>query len=97
MLGERRTETRLYPLIQVEQGSLAGKMTGMLLEGFDNSYLVALIHEPGESGGDEGGREGERKKDRFYFGHHRRKIQSVGIKGQAECFRRSMRESSTSR
>ena len=42
ILGER-----LYALIQVEQGSLAGKITGMLLEGLDNSELVALIDDPG--------------------------------------------------
>jgi polyadenylate-binding protein len=40
ILGER-----LYPLIEVEQGSLAGKITGMLLEGLDNSELVALIDD----------------------------------------------------
>jgi len=40
ILGER-----LYALIQVEQGSLAGKITGMLLEGLDNSELVALIDD----------------------------------------------------
>ena len=40
MLGER-----LYALIQVEQGSLAGKITGMLLQGLDNSELVALIDD----------------------------------------------------
>ena len=38
---------RLYALIKVEQGSLAGKITGMLLEGLDNSELVALIDDPG--------------------------------------------------
>merc|ERR1719163_3573 len=42
ILGER-----LYALIQVEQGALAGKITGMLLEGLDNSELVALIDDPG--------------------------------------------------
>jgi polyadenylate-binding protein len=40
ILGER-----LYALIQVEQGPLAGKITGMLLEGLDNSELVALIDD----------------------------------------------------
>ena len=40
ILGER-----LYALIQVDQGSLAGKITGMLLEGLDNSELVALIDD----------------------------------------------------
>jgi len=40
ILGER-----LYPLIEVEQGSLAGKITGMLLHGLDNSELVALIDD----------------------------------------------------
>ena len=40
ILGER-----LYALIQVEQGALAGKITGMLLEGLDNSELVALIDD----------------------------------------------------
>jgi len=39
-LGER-----LYALIQVEQGSLAGKITGMLLDGLDYSELVALIDD----------------------------------------------------
>jgi polyadenylate-binding protein len=41
ILGER-----LYALIQVEQGPLAGKITGMLLEGLDNTELVGLIDEP---------------------------------------------------
>jgi hypothetical protein len=40
ILGER-----LYPLIEVEQGALAGKITGMLLHGLDNSELVALIDD----------------------------------------------------
>eukprot|EP00281_Chroomonas_sp_CCMP1168_P022820 CAMPEP_0206224194 /NCGR_PEP_ID=MMETSP0047_2-20121206/6899_1 /ASSEMBLY_ACC=CAM_ASM_000192 /TAXON_ID=195065 /ORGANISM="Chroomonas mesostigmatica_cf, Strain CCMP1168" /LENGTH=640 /DNA_ID=CAMNT_0053647141 /DNA_START=239 /DNA_END=2161 /DNA_ORIENTATION=- len=40
ILGER-----LYALIQTEQGPLAGKITGMLLEGLDNSELVALIDD----------------------------------------------------
>ena len=40
ILGER-----LYALIQPEQGALAGKITGMLLEGLDNSELVALIDD----------------------------------------------------
>jgi len=40
MIGEK-----LYTLIQVEQGSLAGKITGMLLRGLDNSELVALIDD----------------------------------------------------
>ena len=40
ILGER-----LYPLIEVEQGSLAGKITGMLLHGLDNSELVGLIDD----------------------------------------------------
>jgi hypothetical protein len=40
ILGER-----LYPLIEVEQGSLAGKITGMLLHGLDNSELVVLIDD----------------------------------------------------
>ena len=40
MLGER-----LYTRIQVEQGSLAGKITGMLLESLDNSELVAFMHD----------------------------------------------------
>merc|ERR1711939_251749 len=40
ILGER-----LYALIQVDQGALAGKITGMLLEGLDNSELVALIDD----------------------------------------------------
>uniref|UniRef100_A0A7S0NAG1 Polyadenylate-binding protein n=1 Tax=Cryptomonas curvata TaxID=233186 RepID=A0A7S0NAG1_9CRYP len=40
ILGER-----LYALIQPEQGPLAGKITGMLLEGLDNSELVALIDD----------------------------------------------------
>ena len=35
ILGER-----LYAIIEVEQGSLAGKITGMLLHGLDNSELV---------------------------------------------------------
>jgi polyadenylate-binding protein len=39
-LGER-----LYALIEVEQGWLAGKIIGMLLEGLDNSELVALIDD----------------------------------------------------
>jgi len=42
ILGER-----LYALIQPEQGPLAGKITGMLLEGLDNSELVALIDDHG--------------------------------------------------
>ena len=42
ILGER-----LYALIQVDQGALAGKITGMLLEGLDNSELVALIDDAG--------------------------------------------------
>mmetsp|Transcript_54186 Transcript_54186/g.131119 ORF Transcript_54186/g.131119 Transcript_54186/m.131119 type:complete len:283 (-) Transcript_54186:416-1264(-) len=42
ILGER-----LYALIQTEQGPLAGKITGMLLEGLDNSELVALIDDHG--------------------------------------------------
>mmetsp|Transcript_60813 Transcript_60813/g.125277 ORF Transcript_60813/g.125277 Transcript_60813/m.125277 type:complete len:630 (+) Transcript_60813:170-2059(+) len=42
ILGER-----LYHLIQGEQGELAGKITGMLLEGLDNSELVALIDDQG--------------------------------------------------
>ena len=40
ILGER-----LHALIQVEQGSLAGKITGMLLESLDNSELAALIDD----------------------------------------------------
>ncbi len=40
ILGER-----LYALIQQEQGPLAGKITGMLLEGLDNTELVALIDD----------------------------------------------------
>jgi len=40
ILGER-----LYHLIQGDQGELAGKITGMLLEGLDNSELVALIDD----------------------------------------------------
>eukprot|EP00960_Hanusia_phi_P071283 767517-Hanusia_phi.AAC.3 len=40
ILGER-----LYALIQAEQGPLAGKITGMLLEGLDNSELIALIDD----------------------------------------------------
>ena len=36
---------RLYAIIEVEQGALAGKITGMLLEGLDNSELVALIDD----------------------------------------------------
>jgi len=40
ILGER-----LYHLIQGSQGELAGKITGMLLEGLDNSELVALIDD----------------------------------------------------
>jgi hypothetical protein len=40
MVGER-----LHALIQVEQGSLAGKITGLLLESLDNSELVALIDD----------------------------------------------------
>ena len=40
ILGER-----LYALIQVDQAGLAGKITGMLLEGLDNSELVALIDD----------------------------------------------------
>jgi len=38
ILGEH-----LHALIQVEQGSLAGKITGMLLQSLDNSEIVALI------------------------------------------------------
>ena len=40
ILGER-----LYALIQPVEGQLAGKITGMLLEGLDNSELVALIDD----------------------------------------------------
>jgi hypothetical protein len=40
ILGER-----LYAIIEVEQGSLAGKITGMLLHGLDNSELVGLIDD----------------------------------------------------
>jgi polyadenylate-binding protein len=40
ILGER-----LYALIQAENQPLAGKITGMLLEGLDNSELVALIDD----------------------------------------------------
>jgi polyadenylate-binding protein len=40
ILGER-----LYALVQPEQGPLAGKITVMLLEGLDNSELVALIDD----------------------------------------------------
>jgi polyadenylate-binding protein len=40
ILGER-----LYALIQPEQGPLAGKITGMLLEGLDYSEVVALIDD----------------------------------------------------
>ena len=40
ILGER-----LYALIQQEQPPLAGKITGMLLEGLDNTELVALIDD----------------------------------------------------
>jgi len=36
---------RFYALIEVEQGSLAGKITGMLLHGLDNSELVVLIDD----------------------------------------------------
>ena len=36
---------RLYALIHVEQGSLAGKITGMILEGFVNQDLVTLIYD----------------------------------------------------
>lgn len=42
ILGER-----LYCHIQVEQATLASKITGMLLEGLDNSELVALIDDAG--------------------------------------------------
>ncbi len=41
ILGER-----LYALIQVEQGPLAGVITDILLEGLDNTELVGLIYEP---------------------------------------------------
>ena len=42
ILGER-----LYALIQQDQSHahLAGKITGMLLEGLDNTELVALIDD----------------------------------------------------
>jgi hypothetical protein len=40
ILGER-----LYALIQVEQGPLAGKITSMLLEGLDHSQLLAVIND----------------------------------------------------
>jgi hypothetical protein len=40
MLGNR-----LYALIYVEHGSLAGKITGMLLQGLEHSELVALIDD----------------------------------------------------
>jgi hypothetical protein len=36
---------RLYPLIHMKQPSLTGKITGMLLEGLDNSELVTLIND----------------------------------------------------
>jgi len=41
MLGER-----LYALIAPTQGNLSGKITGMLLEGLDNSELLMLIDSP---------------------------------------------------
>ena len=37
----------LYALIWQEQGPLAGKITGMLLEGLDSSELVALVDDRG--------------------------------------------------
>ena len=40
ILGER-----LYPLIHMKQPNLAGKITGMLLGGLDNSELVTLIND----------------------------------------------------
>jgi hypothetical protein len=36
---------RLYPLIERKQPNLAGKITGMLLEGLENSELVTLIND----------------------------------------------------
>ena len=36
---------RLYALIYVEHGSLAGKITGLLLQGLEHSELVALIDD----------------------------------------------------
>jgi polyadenylate-binding protein len=39
MLGER-----LYPLVQMQQPMLAGKITGMLLE-MDNSELLLLLED----------------------------------------------------
>jgi len=41
LLGER-----LYALIVPSQGTLTGKITGMLLEGLDNSELLHLIDSP---------------------------------------------------
>jgi polyadenylate-binding protein len=41
MLGER-----LFPLIQIHQGDLAGKITGMLLESLDQSELLVLLESP---------------------------------------------------
>jgi hypothetical protein len=40
ILGER-----LYPLIHVKESNLAGKITGMLLEGLTNKELVPLIYD----------------------------------------------------
>jgi len=45
MIGER-----LYTLIHKTQPSLAGKITGMLLEGMDESELINLLTTPEELG-----------------------------------------------
>jgi polyadenylate-binding protein len=43
MLGER-----LYNLISARDASAAGKITGMLLHGMDESELLHLLEAPGE-------------------------------------------------
>ena len=41
MIGER-----LYPLVHSEQPDLAGKVTGMLLDGMETAELLHLLEAP---------------------------------------------------